>query len=61
MSPRGFYSRESIHPHFTTPEYKASPQGRRERAIEKAIEQRFFKVWRGITKGIKKLLNNKPL
>ncbi len=53
MVPRGFYGKESIHPHFTTAEYKRSPQGRADRAREKAIEQWFVKVWQGITKGAK--------
>jgi hypothetical protein len=38
MSPRGFYTRESIHPHFTTQEYRMSEQGRHEAAIEYTIE-----------------------
>lgn len=53
MVPRGFYGKESIHPHFTTAEYKRSPQGRAERAAEKRIEQWFVKVWQGITKALK--------
>lgn len=59
MVPRGFYGKESIHPHFTTAQYKRSPQGQRERAAEKAIEQWFGKVWQGITKPFKKWRNIK--
>lgn len=54
MVPRGYWGKESIHPHFTTPQYKASPEGQAERAREKAIEQWFVKVWQGITKGCRK-------
>ena len=61
MTPRGFYGKESLHPHFTTPEYKRSPQGQADRAAEKKIEQWFVKVWRGITKGIQNLSDNKHL
>lgn len=59
MVPRGFYGKESIHPHFTTPQYKRSPQGQADRAREKAIEQWFVKVWQGITKPFKKWRNIK--
>ena len=59
MVPRGFYGKESIHPHFTTAAYKASPQGQADRAREKAIEQWFVKVWQGITKALKKSRNIK--
>ena len=41
MSPRGFYTRESIHPHFTTQEYRMSEQGKHEAAIEHTIENCF--------------------
>ena len=52
--PRGFYSKESIHPHFTTNAYKRSPQGLAERAVERRIERWFVRIWQGITKPFKK-------
>ena len=61
MVPRGFYGKESIHPHFTTAAYKASPQGQAERATEKKIEQWFVKVWQGIKRVFTKLSDNKHL
>ena len=61
MVPRGFYGKESIHPHFTTAEYKRSPQGQKERAAEKAIEAWFVKVWQGIKRVFTKLSDNKHL
>ena len=40
MSPRGFYQRESIHPHFTTDEYIQSDQGKTEYATMDKIEKK---------------------
>lgn len=40
MSPRGFYQGESIHPHFTTPEYIESEQGQRELATMDRLEKK---------------------
>lgn len=40
MSPRGFYQRESIHPHFTTPEYIESEAGKNEYALMDRIEKK---------------------
>lgn len=40
MSPRGFYQGESIHPHFTTPEYIQSEQGQRELATMDRLEKK---------------------
>jgi len=40
MSPRGFYQRESIHPHFTTDEYIQSEAGQREYATMDKIEKK---------------------
>lgn len=59
MSPRGFYQGESIHPHFTTPEYIQSEQGQRELATMDNIEKKIVRfvtypaklarrVWYGI-------------
>ena len=41
MSPRGFYTRESIHPTFTTKAYRESDAGKHEAAMEIAIENWF--------------------
>jgi hypothetical protein len=41
MSPRGFYTREMIHPHFTTKAYRESKEGKHEAAMEYAIENWF--------------------
>jgi hypothetical protein len=40
MSPRGFYQRESIHPHFTTDEYIQSDQGKDDLATMDRIEKK---------------------
>jgi len=40
MTPRGFYAKESIHPHFTTPEYMASEEYKNELATMDKIEKR---------------------
>ena len=61
MVPRGFYGKESIHPHFTTAAYKRSSQYKRDRATEIKIERWFVKIWRGITKAFQKLSDNKHL
>lgn len=41
MSPRGFYTREAIHPTFTTKAYRESDAGKHEAAMELAIENWF--------------------
>lgn len=61
MVPRGFYGKESIHPHFTTAAYKRSAAGREDARRERLIKEWFAKVWRGITKGIQNLSDNKHL
>ena len=40
MSPRGFYQRESIHPHFTTEEYMASDAYKNDLATMDKIEKK---------------------
>jgi len=54
MVPRGYWGKESMHPHFTTPEYRASDQAKEEQARLDAIKQWFVKVWQGVTKGCRK-------
>jgi hypothetical protein len=46
MSPRGFFSKESIHPHFTTEEYKNSDQYQKDIDSYIAMENR-IKAWFG--------------
>lgn len=41
MSPRGYYTKESLHPHFTTKAYKESDAYKNEVAMEIAIENWF--------------------
>ena len=53
MVPRGYWGKESIHPHFTTPQYKASPQAQQDQERLDTIKQWFGKVWQGITKALK--------
>lgn len=61
MVPRGFYGKESIHPHFTTAKYKRSAAGREDARRERLFKEWFAKVWQGITNGIKNLSDNKHL
>ena len=61
MVPRGFYGKESIHPHFTSAAYKRSSALRRRERRNSLIKQWFVKVWQGITNGIKNLSDNKNL
>jgi hypothetical protein len=46
MSPRGFWSRESIHPHFTSEEYLNSDQHKKEIDRYIAMEKR-LRSWFG--------------
>jgi hypothetical protein len=46
MSPRGFFGKESIHPHFTTEEYRNSDQHQREIDSYIAMENK-IKAWFG--------------
>ena len=59
MVPRGYWGKESIHPHFTTPEYKDSDQAKEDQERLDTLKQRFGKVWQGITKAFKKSRNIK--
>jgi peptide subunit release factor 1 (eRF1) len=46
MSPRGFYQREFLHPHFTTMAYKKSEAGKREAELERTIENSITKIFK---------------
>lgn len=61
MSPRGFYQREYLHPHFTTMAYRNSEAGKKEAALERTIVNNItkifkfpLKVWAAIKNLIKK-------
>ena len=59
MVPRGYWGKESIHPHFTTAAYKEGPQAKADQERLDTLKQRFGKVWQGITKAFKKSRNIK--
>jgi hypothetical protein len=44
MSPRGFYAKESIHPHFTTDEYIQSEAGKSDYATMDRIEKKLASI-----------------